>query len=1480
MSIIDSKAVAKFKAPFAPLTKFITSFTGKRKITGNNVPLVVALPGEKEIPVNFFSMQGVDLDISHPQLKNTLKFLKENSIKISPSFPLVKNNYVKLDGILGNDVLQYFDTFKFVPFRNCKLLQLKDGFIPMGSIGKLIGEENNKFENKLSKQSEIDRSNSDKSEELGSVSDFVESDDYALAGGGGLSSTSTDAIASFDAAPPRGGVSKRAVVTKKKNKPFKKKNKSFKKKNKPFSDVEVKHSINFVLNPNPTYFSPIDEALPNSNVEQGLEHLFSMESLGINKDVSTYDEQQVEKFKNSIEFYDGHYHVELPWKEELIDKVPSNYYLAKVIAKKVSEKNSKQGISTEYCDVFEEQEKLGIIEPIPAGFDPEEHVWIPHRPVIRDDPLATTKIRSVFNCSLKTRGAPSLNEAAYPGTDLMGDLVGLLNYFRTNNYTLLADIVKAFLMVKLKNLKDRNRFSFLLYKDGKYIPYRYNTIIFGFCSSPFILNYILRYHANKSSDPTISSAIATKFYMDNFIYTSSSEDKLTYCYDQTKSDLEAGGFDLRDWVSNSKKVTDHIPENDRCESDLTKVLGYNYDPQNDVLTIKNTKLDVEADTKRKTLSSFSSVFDPLGVLSPLMVRGKFILRLITEAKCSWDEKLSEPIIREWKKLCEDINSLGSFSFPRKTVSDDSPAEMFIFCDASSKAYGFSAYIVQNGQSNLFFSKCKVAPLEKKTIPSLELLATYLALKCILTLLFDNNLSHIKISKINLFSDSQVALSWLLTKKATKKNVFINNRLKEIVMFLETFSKQDVDVNFLYVPTDENIADIISKGVSVHTFCEDKKWWIEGPSWIVEDNSFWPTGQLGCIPSEFIVPGSSVIAPLITDVPVIEFSNYSSYNSLFGTTCKLFEAADRFLKSINKSPEVMDVKVKTFNYLFRQMQSCYFSTEIEFLHSGSTTGKPVPPLVHQLNLFLDDHGILRSRGRMEKNISLKYDAVNPIICHKDSHLTKLIIRDTHEKCKHMGTNTTLNALRQGGFWIPRARQAVFTELKTCPKCKWINSKAFKYPSPTALPVDRVNLVHPFHTIGIDYTGHFFTYDDNEVESKQYILIFTCMNTRAIHLEVLPNMTVSAFVMAFIRFTNRYGIPKVVYSDNAKTFLAAPKLLSKLLLSSEFEQKFRTCNIDFRNIPTYAAWYGATWERLIKLVKDAIYKTFGKNHIPHANFLTTISDIQLVVNNRPLTYRTKEGELDILTPNHLIHPGKEFPSLILSGEDPKMIWDAETEEFRNDLYCSLEARDALQGKFEEIWRTDYLLSLRETHKNTQNCPKVHPYLKVGSIVLLKNPFKNKVFWTMVRITEIIPSRDGQIRAVKIIRPDGTTTKAAVCNLYPLELETVSAPSLPSMADESNDEPQQRTDTNTEESTEEIDNAGPFLNNDTNVDDNEDIDVTAPNALNETDDSNRNSVVQSSPIMEKNSSSSLRPRRKAAELGNRLIKEIYNIEAKVKY
>ena len=158
----------------------------------------------------------------------------------------------------------------------------------------------------------------------------------------------------------------------------------------------------------------------------------------------------------SIEIRNGYFYIDLPWNEELLRKVPSNFNLSKVISKKVYCQNLDKKVEDRYIEVFNEQLSLGIIEEIPSGFNPEQFTWIPNRPVIRNDPLVnSTKVRPVFNCSLKVKNCPSLNEAAYPGVNILNDMLDLLHYFRTNKYCFLSDIEKAFLMVKLKSVDDK-----------------------------------------------------------------------------------------------------------------------------------------------------------------------------------------------------------------------------------------------------------------------------------------------------------------------------------------------------------------------------------------------------------------------------------------------------------------------------------------------------------------------------------------------------------------------------------------------------------------------------------------------------------------------------------------------------------------------------------------------------------------------------------------------------------------------------------------------------------------------------------------------------------------------------------------------------------------------------------------------------------------------------------------------------------------
>ena len=214
------------------------------------------------------------------------------------------------------------------------------------------------------------------------------------------------------------------------------------------------------------------------------------------------------------------------------------------------------------------------------------------------------------------------------------------------------------------------------------------------------------------------------------------------------------------------------------------------------------------------------------------------------------------------------------------------------------------------------------------------------------------------------------------------------------------------------------------------------------------------------------------------------------------------------------------------YLIAKMQEESFPTELEFLR-GSFNSR-VPDRVRDLNLFLDPTGIIRSQGRMDNVEVFSQELIHPILLGKNHHLTSLIIKHCHHKVQHLGVQPTLNRVRLDGFRLIHPFNAVRSVLKDCFICKRMNSLAFKYPKMTDLPAHRVNLIRPFAHTGVDYTGHLMV-KEGGVDVKYYMLIFTCLNVRACHIELLPNMTAAQFVYALIRFCNQYGIPDNIYSD---------------------------------------------------------------------------------------------------------------------------------------------------------------------------------------------------------------------------------------------------------------------------------------------------------------------------------------------------------------
>ena len=218
---------------------------------------------------------------------------------------------------------------------------------------------------------------------------------------------------------------------------------------------------------------------------------------------------------------------------------------------------------------------------------------------------------------------------------------------------MLSDIKQAFLMVKLKNEVDKNRFCFFWKRGDKLVAYRYKSIVFGYTSSPFILNFVMKHHAETFPDDKCKEILANNFYVDNLLITGNDLVEMEKLYNLAFDRMKNGGFTLRSWNSNSVELRDQMASDDRlvehkCKED--KVLGYRYNVDKDSLSLASCNIDSGANTKRKILSQTSKVFDPLNLALPVTIRGRILMRKVWKLDVGWDSQLPKEICNEMKSL--------------------------------------------------------------------------------------------------------------------------------------------------------------------------------------------------------------------------------------------------------------------------------------------------------------------------------------------------------------------------------------------------------------------------------------------------------------------------------------------------------------------------------------------------------------------------------------------------------------------------------------------------------------------------------------------------------------------------------------------------------------------------------------------------------------------------------------------------------------
>ena len=365
------------------------------------------------------------------------------------------------------------------------------------------------------------------------------------------------------------------------------------------------------------------------------------------------------------------------------------------------------------------------------------------------------------------------------------------------------------------------------------------------------------------------------------------------------------------------------------------------------------------------------------------------------------------------------------------------------------------------------------------------------------------------------------------------------------------------------------------------------------------------------------------------------------------------------------------------------------------------------------------------------------------------------------------NSTLTAIRQC-YWIPSARQVIRKLLRCCVTCQKVQGKPYQIPDPPPLIKERIQNAQPFEFTGVDFTGALYMRNGGD-ESKVYICLYTCAVSRALHLEIVTDLTVETFLQAFRRFSSRKSLPKILISDNASTYMAAAEELLKLFNSPLLTETLTRKGVVWKFIPKRAPWYGGFWERLIGLT---LKKVLGRTFATLSSLQTIIVEVEAMLNDRPLTYISSDmSDPEPLTPAHLLY-GRRITTLPHPMVEEDEVVDP-TYKDDSDLRKRARTQGLILKHFWKRWKLEYLTSPREFHKTTGNNTQ---RVQIGDVVLIHDDTP-RINWQLAVIEDVIKGSDGLIRAVNIRTKSGRINRP-IARLYPLEVRSADTLMRPPM------------------------------------------------------------------------------------------------------
>ncbi|XP_055591483.1 uncharacterized protein LOC129743473 [Uranotaenia lowii] len=1136
---------------------------------------------------------------------------------------------------------------------------------------------------------------------------------------------------------------------------------------------------------------------PDQEMNNALKEFFQLEAVGISPVnlKSKEDKRAREILERTTKRIGNRFETGLLWAEDDVvfpDSFPMavkrwkslqvrmdrNSGISENIAKQLQEYVDKG-----YAHRITEQE-IKDTEPGKAWYLPINYVLNPNKP---------GKVRIVWDAAAKVQGV-SLNDRLLKGPDMISSLPSVIHCFRERKVAFGGDIREMFHQIRIRS-QDRQAQRFLFGSDSKGEPQIYvmDVVIFGAsctpCTSQYVKNLNGLEHAEKY--PEASQAIMKKHFVDDYFDSADTEEEAIKRASEVREIHAAGGFEIRNWVSNSQEVLKSLGEISAKQTrivevnkttEVERVLGVRWNSQNDVFVFSmNLREDLQPylqegawPTKRIALKCIMSMFDPKQFLAPLLIHGRILMQDVWRSGIGWDEKLLQAQYDVWVRWTSILSLAEAVEVPRcylGTASSTaySSVQLHIFVDAGENAYGSVAYFRFSDEKGVHCSfieaKAKVAPLQYLSIPRKELQSATLGAQLAKSIKINHSFP---IYKTVFWTDSKAVFSWIRSERRKYKK-FVAHRVGQI---LEVSNPED----WRWVPTKDNAADDLTKWSKSTEIHSDSRWF-RGPQFLYFAEQHWPlqTQEVEEFQEEL---RASVLFQnvIVSDGLSMRIGNVFKWTVLvrmvatvlrYMSNCKrcvqnlpiesLRTEAERTNNQLKLKPgHYVPLRQEEYfaaeNCLWRLAQREEYADEVATLlkqKDGRELKLERSSLLFDKSPFLDEFGVVRMEGRTERAEYASFDSRFPIILPKNHLVTKRLVDEFHRKSGHASRETVVNEIRQR-FFINNLRAVVDKVISECQWCRIQKAKP-QIPRMAPLPKQRMAVgAEAFSYVGLDYFGPLEVSIGRRRE-KRWVALFTCMTTRAVHLEVAYNLTTESCKMAVRRFVRRRRSPIEIFSDNGTNFVGASRELALQIrrINEGCADTFTSARTRWVfNLPS-APHMGGVWERMVRSVKVALNTLTDGGRLTDEILNTALVEVEDLINSRPLTYVSTNVKEDpeAFKPNHFM---KGISAECLPPRNPIEV----AEALRSKYVRAQQLADGIWNR----WQAEYLPKLNKRPKWFNDVRQMQP----GDLVFALEDNKRE----RGVVSKVFLGSDGRVRSAAVKTSKGEKTRP-VSKLAVLEM-----------------------------------------------------------------------------------------------------------------